>query len=52
MGSSDYKTQLNTLDSSFSSAIESFYNTYIIHHTNPSSTEYSQIYAQEKGQIT
>jgi hypothetical protein len=52
MGSSDYKTQLNTLDSSFSSAIENFYNTYIIHHTNPSSTEYSQIYAQETGQIT
>jgi predicted RNase H-like nuclease (RuvC/YqgF family) len=26
--------------------------TYIIHHTNQSSSEYSQIYAQEKGQIT
>ena len=52
MGSSDYKTQLNTLNSSFSSAIDNFYNTYIIHHTNPSSAEYSQIYAQENGQIT
>jgi hypothetical protein len=52
MGSLDYKTHLDTLNSSFSSAIDNFYNTYIIHHTNPSSTEYSQIYAQEKGQIT
>jgi len=52
MGSSDYKTQLNTLNSSFSTLIDNFYNTYIIHHTNQSSTEYSQIYAQEKGQIT
>ena len=52
MGSLDYKTQLNTLNSSFSSAIENFYNTYIIHHTNPSSAEYSQIYAQEQGQIS
>jgi hypothetical protein len=51
MGSLDYKTQLNTLNSSFSSAIDNFYNTYIIHHTNPTSTEYSQIYAQEQGQI-
>jgi hypothetical protein len=52
MGSLDYKTRLDTLNSSFSSAIDNFYNTYIIHHTNPSSTEYSHIYAQEKGQIT
>jgi hypothetical protein len=52
MGSSDYKTQLNTLNSSFSTLIDNFYNTYIIHHINPSSTEYSQIYSQEKGQIT
>jgi hypothetical protein len=52
MGSSDYKIKLDSLNSSFSSAIDNFYNTYIIHHTNPSSTEYSQIYAQEKGQIT
>jgi len=52
MSSYDYKTKLDTLNYSFSSAIENFYNTYIIHHTNPSSTEYSQIYAQEKGQIS
>lgn len=52
MSSSDYKTQLNTLDETFSTAIENFYNTYIIHHTNPNSTEYTQIYSQEKGQIT
>jgi sulfite reductase alpha subunit-like flavoprotein len=47
-----YKTQITTLRSSFSTAIENFHKTYIVHHTTPESQEYSQIYAQEKGQIT
>uniref|UniRef100_A0A6C0BAT5 Uncharacterized protein n=1 Tax=viral metagenome TaxID=1070528 RepID=A0A6C0BAT5_9ZZZZ len=47
-----YKTQLDTLKDSFSSALENFYNTFIIHHTNPDSVEYSQIYSQEKGQLS
>lgn len=48
---SNYKEQLDALKKSFSSAVETFHNTYIIHETNPDSAEYSQIYAQEKGQI-
>jgi len=48
---SNYKDQLDALKKSFSSAVETFHNTYIIHHTNPDSAEYSQIYGQEKGQI-
>ena len=47
-----YKTQLDTLKDSFSSALENFHNTFIIHHTHPDSVEYSQIYSQEKGQIS
>lgn len=48
---SNYKDQLDALKRSFSSAVETFHNTYIIHHTNPESAEYSQIYGNEKGQI-
>jgi hypothetical protein len=51
MNGSEYKTQLSTIKSSFSSLLDNFYNTYIIHHTNPDSAEYNQIYSQEKGQI-
>lgn len=51
MDNSEYKTQLSTINSSFSSLLDNFYNTYIIHHTNPDSAEYNQIYSQEKGQI-
>ena len=46
-----FEAQLKSIKDSFSSAIDNYYNTYIIHHTNPDSAEYTQIYAQEKGQI-
>jgi len=48
---SQYKIQLDALKESYSSALENFHNTFIIHHTNPDSVEYSQIYSQEEGQI-
>ena len=46
-----FEAELKSIKDSFSSAIDNYYNTYIIHHTNPDSSEYTQIYAQEKGQI-
>jgi hypothetical protein len=46
-----FEEQLKSIKDSFSSAIDNYYNTYIIHQTNPDSAEYTQIYAQEKGQI-
>lgn len=48
---SNYKEELDALKKSFSSVLETFHNTYIIHETNPDSAEYSRIYGQEKGQI-
>jgi site-specific DNA-adenine methylase len=48
---SSYSKRLDSLKNAFSSAIDEFYNTYIIHYTNPSSVEYTQIYAQQNGQI-
>lgn len=51
MDDSNYKTQLSTIRSTFSSLLDNFYNTYIIHHTNLDSAEYNQFYSQEKGQI-
>jgi len=48
----NYTSQLNSLQSSFSSLMENFYNTYIIHHTNPDDENYSNTYKQEKSQLT
>lgn len=48
----NYKTKINALETAFSSAIDNFHNTYIVHNTNPDSTEYSQIYSRDKGQIS
>ena len=49
---SDYKSQLKSLENSFSPALDNFHNTYIVHYTNQDSSEYTQIYSQAKGQIT
>ena len=46
-----YKIELETLKESYSSALENFRNTFIIHHTNPDSVEYAQIYSREEEQL-
>lgn len=48
----NYKIKINALGTAFSSAIDNFHNTYIVHHTNPESTEYTQIYSRDMGQIS
>ena len=47
-----YTTQLDTLKTSFPTTLETFRQSYIVHHTNPDAQESANIYAQNKGQIT
>lgn len=47
-----YTTQLNTLKTSFPTSLETFRQTYIVHHAHPDSQESANIYAQNKGQVT
>jgi hypothetical protein len=47
-----YTTQLNTLKTSFPTTLETFRQSYIVHHTNPDAQESANIYAQNTGQIT
>ena len=49
---STYTTQLDTLKSSFPTKLETFRQSYIVHHAHPDSQESANIYAQNKGQIT
>jgi uncharacterized protein YdiU (UPF0061 family) len=47
-----YTTQLDTLKTSFPTTLETFRQSYIVHHAHPDSQESANIYAQNKGQIT
>ena len=49
---STYTTQLDTLKSSFPTKLETFRQSYIVHHAHPDAQESANIYAQNKGQIT
>ena len=47
----DYAKQLNNLVTSFPSIMATFQNSYIIYNSNPGTTEYDHIYAQNKGYV-
>lgn len=46
-----YTTTLNTLKTSFPTTLETFRQSYIVHHTHPDAQESANIYAQNTGQI-